>query len=94
MPNVDYLRAAMAQEISHANLLGAVGNLGASASSDPYQTFYFPAGTFDTLTSFIGVLKTLEQAFIGAYLTAIREFSLLAARATFRGVPTGQYGGP
>lgn len=94
VPNVDYLRAAMSQEISHANLLRAVGNLGATSASDPYQTFYFPAGTFDTLTAFINILEALEQAFIGAYLMAIREFSLLAARATIRGLPTGPYGGP
>ena len=93
-PNVAYIRAAMAQEISHANLLRAVGNLAATPGGDPYQTFYFPAGTFDTLTAFIGILEALEQAFIGAYLNAIREFSLLAARATTRGVPTGAYGGP
>ena len=94
VPNVDYLRAAMAQEISHANLLRAVGKLGSTATSDPYQTFYFPAGTFDSLTPFIATLEALEQAFIGAYLTAIREFSLLAARATIQGVPNGPFGGP
>ena len=94
VPNVDYLRAAMSQEISHANLLRAVGNLGASVATDPYQTFYFPSGTFDTLSAFTSTLETLEQAFIGAYLNAIREFSILASRATTRGVPTGQYGGP
>ena len=91
---VNYLRLALTQEISHANLLRAVGNLGSTYTTDPYQTFYFPAGTFDTLTAFTGILNALEEAFIGAYLTAIREFSLLAARAITRGVPTGAYGGP
>ena len=94
VPNVAYLRAALGQEISHANLLRAVGALGANASTDPYQTFYFPAGTFDTINAFIGVLEALENAFIGAYLNAIREFSNLAIRATIRNVPTGPYGGP
>ncbi len=94
IPNVTYLRAAMAQEISHANLLRTVGALGANASADPYQTFYFPAGTFNTLTTFISTLETLENAFIGAYLNAIREFSNLATRATIRNVPTGPNGGP
>jgi hypothetical protein len=93
VPNVDYVRAAMAQEVSHANLLRAVGNFGAGASSDPYQTFYFPAGTFDTLSSFISTLETLEAAFIGAYLTAVREFSMMASQ-TGSSVPDGPYGGP
>ena len=94
IPNVTYLRAALGQEISHANLLRAVGALGANASTDPYQTFYFPAGTFATITPFIATLEALENAFIGAYLNAIREFSNLAIRATIRNVPTGPYGGP
>lgn len=93
VPNVDYLRAAYAQEISHATLLRAVGNVGSSATSDPYQTFYFPTGTFDTLTPFLATLEALESAFIGAYLTAIREFSMLAAQ-TSSSVPDGPYGGP
>ena len=93
-PNVAYLRAAMAQEIQHANLLRAVGNLGSSAATDPYQTFYFPIGTFSNLTSFTNTLEALENAFIGAYLNAIREFSTLALRSVVRNVPTGPYGGP
>lgn len=93
VPNVDYLRAALDQEISHANLLRAVGNFGADAGSDAYQTFYFPAGTFDTLASFIAILEALESAFIGAYLTAVREFSTLAAQ-TASSVADGPYGGP
>lgn len=93
VPNVDYLRAAYSQEISHANLLRAVGNLGTGAATDPYQTFYFPAGTFTTLSNFVAVLEALEAAFIGAYLTAVREFSALAAQ-TSAAVPDGPYGGP
>ena len=93
VPNVDYLRAAYSQEIAHANLLRAVANLGTSAGTDPYQTFYFPPATFATLTAFTTVLEALESAFIGAYLVAIREFSLLAAQ-TPASVPDGPYGGP
>lgn len=93
VPNVDYLRAALSQEISHANLLRAVANLGSAAATDPYQTFYFPAGTFDTLNPFVATLEALEMAFIGAYLTAIREFSTLAVQ-TSSSVPDGPYGGP
>ncbi len=92
IPNLTYVRAAMSQEISHANLLRTVGNLGTSASQDPYQTFYFPAGTFNTLAAFTATLDALENAFIGAYLSAVRELSLLASRSAVRGVPPGAYG--
>ncbi len=93
VPNIDYLRAAMAQEIQHANLLRAVANLGSDATTDPYQSFFFPAGTFDSLSAFIATLETLENAFIGAYLVACREFAALAS-ATASTVPDGPYGGP
>jgi hypothetical protein len=93
VPNVDYLRAALSQEISHANLLRAVANLGTTPATDPYQTFYFPAGTFTTLAAFTNILFALESAFIGAYLTAVREFATLAAQ-TGSSVPDGPYGGP
>ena len=81
--NVQYLRAALTQEYIHANyfrnlLTGSQTNPGA----DPYQTFYFPAGTFDTLGSFLGILNALENAFIGAYLTVIQELAFKASLAT------------
>ncbi len=94
VPNVDYVRAALNQEIEHANLLRAVGNLGTGYQSDPVQTFYFPAATFSSLNTFIQTLEALENAFIGAYLNAIREFASLASRSGERGVPDGPYGGP
>jgi hypothetical protein len=94
VPNVDYLRAALNQEIEHANLLRAVGNLGKSYTADPYQTFYFASKTFSDINIFIATLEALENAFIGAYLNAIREFASLASRSTERGVPDGPYGGP
>ena len=76
--NVDYLRAALTEEIAHADLFRAL--LGISGSgSDPVQTFYFPNGVFDTLGPFIATLEALENAFIGAYLNAIVEFSRMAA---------------
>jgi Ferritin-like domain len=93
-PNVTYLRAALGQEITHANLLRTVGALGTDATTDPYQTFYFPTGTFTTIGAFMATLESLENAFIGAYLNAIREFSNLAIRATIRNVPSGRPGGP
>ncbi len=80
--NVDYLRAALGQEINHANLFrvfltGSPNN----SAADPYQTFYFPAGTFDNLTNFLGILDALENAFIGAYLNLLQELSYKATQA-------------
>jgi hypothetical protein len=76
--NVQYLQAALSEEISHANLLRSL--LGISGpSADPQQTFYFPAGSFDTLSAFTGLLNALENAFIGAYLNAVQEFAFKAA---------------
>ena len=69
----------MSAEIVHANLLRDLTG-GTTASKDPVQTFYFPTGTFDNLTNFLPILLALENAFIGAYLTAVHEFSEMAAR--------------
>ena len=93
--NVNYLQAALTQEISHANLFRSL--LGGSApGKDPVQTFYFPSGAFDTLTAFTGLLNSLENAFIGAYLNAIQEFSVMSTRASLNQATqgssqTGQY---
>jgi hypothetical protein len=53
---------------------------GTTARKDPVQTFYFPNGTFDNLNNFLSVLLALENAFIGAYPTAVHEFSQMAAK--------------
>lgn len=74
--NVGYLRGALAEEISHAALLRSLLNISASAN-DPVQAFYFPTGTFDSLTNFFPVLIALETAFVAAYMTAVQEFSLM-----------------
>ncbi len=76
--NVNYIQAALSEEISHANLLRSLLGI-AKSTSDPVQTFYFPAGTFDTIGPFLGMLDALENAFIGAYLNAVQEFSRMAA---------------
>jgi len=76
--NVNYVQAALTEEISHANLLRSLLAIG-SAGSDPVQTFYFPAGSFDSLGPFLGLLNALENAFIGAYLNAIQEFAVKSA---------------
>jgi Ferritin-like domain len=78
--NVNYVQAALTEEISHADLFRALLGI-AKPSLDPVQTFYFPAGAFDTLGAFTGLLNALENAFIGAYLNAIQEFSTKSARA-------------
>ncbi|HLI30661.1 MAG TPA: ferritin-like domain-containing protein [Terriglobia bacterium] len=85
--NVNYIQAALSEEISHADLLrgllaGPPGSAVPPASKDPVQTFYFPSGTFDTLAPFLKILEALENAFIGAYLTAVQEFALMASQAT------------
>lgn len=92
--NVDYLRAALNQEIEHANLLRTVGNFGPNHSIDPVQTFYFPSSVFSNIKTFIATLSALENAFIGAYLNAIREFASLASRSGEREVADGPFGGP
>jgi len=74
--NVGYLRGALSEEITHANLLRSVLSISAS-TGDPVQTFYFPTGTFDNLTNFFPIIIALETAFIAAYMTAVEEFALM-----------------
>lgn len=76
--NVNYIQAALTQEISHANLFRSLLGI-TEASKDPAQTFYFPTGSFSTLAAFTGLLNALENAFIGAYLNAIQEFATMSA---------------
>lgn len=79
LANVGYLQGALSAEIAHANLLRELTG-GTTAAKDPVQTFFFPTGTFDNLNNFLPILLALENAFIGAYLTAVHEFSLMAAK--------------
>ncbi len=76
--NVQYIQAALTEEIAHADLFRSLLGISGPAG-DPVQTFYFPAGTFDSLAAFTGLLDALENAFIGAYLNAIQEFSVKSA---------------
>jgi hypothetical protein len=76
--NVGYIRAALTEEISHANLFRSLIG-GTAASGDPVQTFYFKPDVFTTFNDFVIQLQQLETAFIGAYLAAIQQFALLAA---------------
>lgn len=78
LDDIGYLRAALHQEIAHANLLrGLIG--GSTFSGDPVQEFFFPQGAFDSLVTWITVLEALENAFIGAYLTAVQELGEMAS---------------
>lgn len=77
--NVAYIRAALTEEIAHANLFRSLLGL-RDSQSDPVQTFYFPEGTFETIGAFTGLLDALENAFIGAYLNAIQEFATKSAK--------------
>ncbi len=76
--NVNYIQAALSEEIAHANLLRSL-LAGTSAANDPVQTFYFPTGSFDTAPAFLTLLDTLEKAFIGAYLLAVKSFAYMSA---------------
>jgi hypothetical protein len=78
--NVAYFRAALGEEITHANLLRSlIGKT--SSTTDPVQTFYLPSSAFETIGGFTGLLDALENAFIGAYLTATIEFAQMAVDA-------------
>ncbi|WP_263358260.1 ferritin-like domain-containing protein [Acidicapsa ligni] len=94
--NVSYLKAALIEEGTHATLFRNLLNSNVP-SSDPYQTFYFPTGTFDTLGAFTSMLNALEDAFIGAYLAATLEFAQMATDSRANGVrqprATGGYYG-
>ncbi|HLH38692.1 MAG TPA: ferritin-like domain-containing protein [Bryobacteraceae bacterium] len=76
--NVNYLQAALSEEIAHANLLRSLLGISAPAN-DPVQTFYLPKAAFATAPAFLSLLDTLESAFIGAYLLAVRSFAYMSA---------------
>lgn len=75
--NVQYFRAALSQEIAHANLLRTL--LGQTDyHTDPVQTFYVNYLAFREIGAFTATLDALESAFIGAYLCATIEFAQMA----------------
>ena len=81
--NVAYLQGALLEEVQHAQLLRTLLGLSNTGSGDVGAgvpaTFYYPTGTFDTLTNFLPILLALETAFVGAYMTAVEEFASMAA---------------
>ena len=54
--NVNYLQAALAEKISHANLFRRLlmppGRPAPKPDHAPNQVFYFPTGVFDTIEPF------------------------------------------
>ncbi len=89
---MNYLQAALYQEIQHGNRCAACWVI-SSPAGDPYQTFYIPSGTFETLSAFVTLLETLEDAFIGAYTIATFEFAHLRCRSSSwpREMHSGKY---
>lgn len=75
--NLNYFQAALYQEYQHIQLLSSLGATSLTGSSAP--TLYFPDGTFDKASSFLSLLDTLENAFIGAYLAAVNYWSTNSA---------------
>lgn len=71
--NLAYLQAAVIEEQIHRDFEVAAGGKALT------NTFSFPHGgeTFEQLNLFIATLEQLEEAFIAAYLAAVKEFALL-----------------
>ncbi len=68
---LDYLKAALAEEKHHLDLLRAAG------AAKPPDEFFFQPDTFKDVGDFTDVLDALETAFIGAYAAAINRFCQL-----------------
>jgi hypothetical protein len=71
--NLNYFQAALWQEYQHTQILSGLGATSLTGSKAP--TLYFPDGTFDNAGSFLSLLNTLENAFIGAYLAAVNYWA-------------------
>ena len=70
--HVHYFQAALWEEHRHAQLFAAVGG---TSLAGPAPKFFFPTGSFKNQHTFLAVLSALEDAFIGAYLAAIGDWS-------------------
>ncbi|MFN8485614.1 MAG: ferritin-like domain-containing protein [Anaerolineae bacterium] len=66
-----YLQAALDEERHHLDFLKSHG------ASPAATTFYFPQNAFDDLPTFLQILDTLENVFIGAYLAATQRLAQL-----------------
>jgi hypothetical protein len=72
-----YLQAARQEEMSHYLLEQSV-----SGKPSPFTAFFYPKGMFTSAQTTLNVLVSLEDAFIGAYLVGVRNFSKRALRVT------------
>ena len=75
--NLNYFQAALYQEYQHIQLLSSLGASSLTGGSAPM--LYFPDGTFEKAGSFLSLLDTLENAFIGAYLAAVNYWATNSA---------------
>jgi hypothetical protein len=72
-----YLQGALQEEMSHYLLEQSVTN-----APTPYKSFYYPFNMFSDAQTTLNTLVTLEDAFIGAYLVGVRDFSSEPLRLT------------
>ena len=72
-----YLVAAREEEMSHYLLEQSVTN-----QPSPFTTFFYPPKMFSDPQTTLNILVTLEDAFIGAYLVGVRNFSTPDLRVT------------
>lgn len=85
-----YIKAALAEELAHLELLNASGG------KSLVDKFFTPQNVFRDLSVFFAYSELAENAFIGAYLAATRRFaqlnqSLLAATTAQIAVVEGQH---
>jgi hypothetical protein len=72
-----YIVAARQEEMSHYLLEQSVTD-----EPSPFTSFFYPKGMFQDAQTTLNVLVTLEDAFIAAYLVAVRDFSTRDLRVT------------
>jgi hypothetical protein len=66
-----YVRAAREEEMSHYLLEKSL-----TGKPSPLTTFYYPPKMFADAQTTLNVLVSLEEAFIAAYLVAVRNFDM------------------
>ena len=76
-PELEVIKAAgIEEQIHHDFFLAVLKLLGESPGKTiGPTTFFFPAGTFDTVAGFVETQQQLEGVFDSAFLSAIRELS-------------------
>lgn len=72
-----YLIAARQEEMSHYLLEQSV-----TSEPSPFNSFFYPANMFSDAQTTLNTLVTLEDAFIGAYLVGVRDFTTANLRVT------------